>query len=235
MRRSRIAGLVLSAFVIVPLAGCQSSPQVASVASVQTASQVLADAAARTSRVDVRLAARAGGDGVSGAYSAGTKTGTYTNLLNARNVFYTTPTTMLISGVTGIPDNSFARLDISQMRAGCRFAAGADPVFALAMLSGGITGAGQTGSLTYSGTVDLARITGSAATKKTAEFFTNVVSGQAGAIRFTATLDQTGYVSAVHADFGALAYDLNLSDFSTPTNVKLPTSGIVEAPPHLYG
>lgn len=242
MRRSQVLGLVLAAFAIIPLAGCQgpvrlhAQPSLAAAAA--TPIQSLMAAAARTSAVDFKLAARGDEYSITGAYDSKNKTASFRD--SAFGLFFVASGNYtFVQGIDDIPADSYARMTVALMRpAVCNIAVAADADIGMDMATG-IVAAGQTGPSTYSGVLDLFKVT--ATTPATQKAIEGLISKtrQPTSVPFTAVIDGAGYIPSfranmVNAEGEAWAYELLLSEFGVANNIPIPTN-FVEAPEYMYG
>jgi hypothetical protein len=239
MPKKQVVGFALSAVAIVFLAACQAfSPGTIGVqerAGVQSASERLAEAVARTRSVDLRFVARAGADSLTGGQDTRSRAAGFGH--NEGLNFITTADTLYVQGAPEVPEGVWARASTAKIAASCSFAAAGDPIYALSLVLAA-TSVEPVDDTNYSGRADLGKVTGSAATMKTNEFFSALAEGSTSEIPFTATTDSSGFVTSVTATFrtadGELPYSLTLSAFGTTHPVAIPTSA-VEAPSYVYG
>ena len=155
-------------------------------------------------------------------------------------MFIATHSTLYASGVAGIPDGTYAALDVTKLAATSRFAAVADPLLAFSVIRAA-TSVNQSGN-TFSGTYAVSSIGGSDNTAAAAKHLAAVTSPDSvSSLGFTATVEN-GYVTSFKttlpkagADGADLVYLVELSNFGSAGTVSVPdASKVFAAPAEFY-
>jgi hypothetical protein len=240
MLTKRVLGLVMALVVLGVVSAGQTTAQ--AVAPAVTATTNLSDAVNRTNAADYRVFVRGGAETFSGVVDAAAKAALLSYSDGTNNLtFVTTPATLYASGLPGYSAEKSVALETSSLVAACRFAAVADPAVGLSLALASTT-VQQVSGDSVQGTLDLARVSGSASTLATVRYLYSITAGDTSAVAFSAMIEN-GFVTLFQATFPKanadgtdLVYVLQISAIGADNRVDLPDQrNVVNAPPELYG
>jgi hypothetical protein len=255
LKRTIVIG-VFAAVLLTPLSGCAGTPDdtrnkpgggTGTASSTSSPSpkpaELFAQAVTKFSGQNVKYTID-GGDGglMTGQFDAtsgGTKVngdidGTKMEILALGNDIY-------LGGLTG--DGKWMHAQASKFKdSAVSFLILVDPLFGQKFLSAAAD-VKQDQPTTYSGTIDLTKVTATGPAKRLADSFAKAAGTGATALPFTATVDASGALSTVKitfpkADLGGkdLKYDLKVTELggSAVTVAAPPKNKVTEAPSDIY-
>ncbi|MER7280620.1 hypothetical protein ABT369_39885 [Dactylosporangium sp. NPDC000244] len=248
-----IVGSLLGTALVATLAGCgaadtaggSAAPPASSAASpAPEPATVLAAAVAKTTGINLKAVLAASDnaeENVMCAYDAQHKIGSITQTSGTdRMTIIATADDVYLSGLSDLGGKTM-RMKIAKIDAKSPFAMFTDVLTPLTLLTG-VKNVSSTAPGTFTGTLDLTKAQGTTAgSRKFLEYVLAIATDRAGAVKFTASVNEQGYLAEFkatlpHIDDGKDGeYDLKFSDFGSPVTITKPTgSKVVEAPAAMY-
>ena len=247
-----IVGSVLSTALVAALTGCSAAgtaggsaaePAPSAASPAPKPATVLAAAVAKTAGVNLKmvLAGEKAEDNVTGSYDATHKIGSITQASGTdRMTIIATADDLYLAGLSDFKGKTM-HLKIAKLDAKSPLAMFADVLTPVTLLTG-VKDVSSTAPGSFAGTLDLTKAQGATAgSRKFLEYVLAAAADRAGAVKFTASVNEQGYLTGFDATLPNIddgkdgEYDLKFSDFGSPITITKPTgSKVVEAPPAMY-
>jgi hypothetical protein len=242
LRRFALGAVLVSALIGCSTGHRAGTPAAPSRSPVPEPATVLAAAVTKTTGVSLSLVLTGDtpDDNLTGSYDAVHKLASITEKAGNALKITVSADSLYLGGLAEFK-GKIVHLQIAKLSAKSPLALFTDALAPLTLLTG-TRSVESTGPGAFAGTLDLNQVHAvTAGAQKFVEHLVDAAADKAGSVRFTATVDQQGYLAGFDATLPNIDngsdrdYDVKFADFGTAVTVTKPTgSKVVEAPAALY-